>query len=226
MSAAVFALVVLLALIVGTCIGAYFYAPLNDAWHAAKRRLRTRSEVRAARARQNRYIRSLRKVPALQRHTGHHRAGAALVVPGHTVGDDLARQHATGLLTSEQVTAHADAVHRAIEPYYLQEFPPEPQGQHPYQPTSARVDLPAKRALVEGHPPWTGSQPVLTPEAEAELMRQRRIQEQIDARGPDVTAADLREILDALREPVHGERCEADVRAAEAGAQMAAGWLT
>ena len=171
MSAAVFILVVLLALAVGIMIGAYFYEPINEASHAAKR--------------------NLRKVPALQRHTGHHRAGAPLVVA----------------LPPAQVIAHADTMQRASW-----EFLPPVPALPPYVPAWQ----PIERKQTEDHAPWTGSQQKLTPELEAEMERQRLIQEQIDQRGPDVTAADLREILDALREPAFGtDRCEADVLAAE-----------
>ena len=102
--------------------------------------------------------------------------------------------------TSAETAAHADAMHELAVPF----LPPSPQDTHPYPPY-----VPAWRAIermpTEDHAPWTGSQPVLTPEAEAELDRQRYIRARLDECGADVSPDDVRAVLDSLRQPVYGE---------------------
>jgi hypothetical protein len=140
----------------------------------------------------------LRELPPLQEHHGHHRAGAA----------------PSALLTSEQVTGHADVMRELAEPY----LPPSPAGEHPYPhyvtPGEWRSYVNAGRAVgpvrTGEHPPWTGSQPALTPEVEvAELDRQRYIRARLDECGAVPTMDDLREILGTLRQPAVTESVSA-----------------
>jgi hypothetical protein len=113
---------------------------------------------------------------------------------------------ATTLLGPAETVEHADAMWQASEPY----LPPSPAGENPYPwhvtPQEWQSYVNAGRAVepvrTGEHPPWTGSQPALTPEVEAaELDRQRYIRARLDECGPGATADDLREILDALRQP-------------------------
>lgn len=149
-----------------------------------------------------RAVRSLRRVPVAQKHTGSHRAGAAPVVA----------------LPPAQVIEHADKMHEISERYVTQE---EWQS---YM-NAGRAIEPVR--VADEHPPWTGSQQKLTPEMEArmeaaELDRRIYLAEHLASAaqmtGDDATQA-MRDAMDALRQPVHGEKCVADVLAAEDGAR-------
>lgn len=194
MSAVVFILVVLLALVVGTCIGAYFYAPLNEAWWAAKRRLG--ALLLSAHA---------RLVPDYGRHSS---------VPGPVVAGELVP------VPAAQVAAQADAEQRASDPYGWMALPddgpvyraltqatvpnlPPAQRWYPYAPPLTEQTIPTARV---GTQPWDTAS---------------------FAAAPDEQPTN-EQTLEMYHTPGNGfgvDRCEADVLAAEDGAQMAAGWL-
>jgi hypothetical protein len=167
-------------------------AAILIAWHFAAEldRLKggqpARDRLRAA---EDRLTTLLRSAPPFQHHSGRHQSRPATVPSPQ--------------LASEQVTGHADAMWQASEEY----LPPLPAGEHPYvTPQEWQSYVNAGRAVepvrTGEHPPWTGSQPALTPEVEAaELDRQRYIRARLDECGAIPTMDDLREILGTLRQP-------------------------
>jgi hypothetical protein len=115
-----------------------------------------------------------------------------------------------------QVRAHADAMHELAKPF----LPPSPQGENPYpSPQEWQSYVNAGRAVepakADGHAPWTGEMAVLTPEAEAELDRQRYIRAQLEECRDNATREDVQAVLDSLRQPVYGQVPVAEVLESE-----------